>query len=291
MTTNAGTTAGLPVSGAQHTIATTPTDVATIDFTNTTVTPAATDVTPANDQVVWQKTITVGSKDVNLSSMRFRQLGSVMSSDLQNFRLYVDGTQVGSAVTSADLSNYVTFTFSPAVVVKTGSRVVKLVADVVGGSSRTYQFSLRQAADIEAIDSQFGVPVLARVSSTVGFSTMDAGIQTVLAGTITITKTTDSPSGNVVNAGSGVTLAKFTVKAQGEKLKVENLRVSHSASDATWTKIRSGALFANGVQVGSIADINEDNQTPTYTQFNLGSALIVEPGKDVLLRCVEMCST
>ncbi|KKW36435.1 MAG: Glycoprotein gp2, partial [Candidatus Giovannonibacteria bacterium GW2011_GWA2_53_7] len=68
-----------------------------------------------------------------------------------------------------------------------------------------------------------------------------------------------------------------------EKLKIEHLRVSHTASDDTWTKIRNGALFVNGVQVGSTADINEDTQSTAYTQYNLGSSLIVEPGHDVTL--------
>jgi len=288
VTAGATEATGVPVSSAEHTIATTPTDLATLNFTNTTVTPAAASIDPQNDFTVWQKAVTVGSKDLNLKAMRFRQIGSVQSGDLNNFRLYVDGVQVGNAVASLDSNNYVNFSFSTPVTLKTGSRTIKLLADVVGGSNRNFQFSLRQAGDIEAIDSQFGVPVLACVVCTAtvvttAFSTMDAGLQTINAGTLTITKTTDSPSGNVVLAGSGVTLAKFTLRAQGEKLKVESLRVNQTNSDSAVTKLRNGALFANGVQVGSTADIWEDSASTYYTQYNLGSSLILEPGKDVTL--------
>ncbi len=285
---------GVPVSSAEHTIATTPTDMATINFTTTTVTPAAASIDPQNDYTVWQKAITVGSKDVNLKAMRFRQIGSVQSGDLNNFRLYVDGVMVGTAVASLDSMNYVNFMFATPATLKTGSRTIKLVADVVGGSNRNFQFSLRQAGDMEAADSQFGVTVLPCVSCTAinivtAFSTMDAGLQTINPGTLTITKMTDSPSGNVVLAGSSVVLAKFTLRAQGEKLKVESLRVNQTNSNggsvvaSNVTKLRNGALFANGVQVGSTADIWEDSAATFFTQYNLGSSLILEPGKDVTL--------
>jgi hypothetical protein len=73
------------------------------------------------------------------------------------------------------------------------------------------------------------------------------------------------------------------VRGAGEKLKVENLRVSHTNPGNVWAGIRNGALFLNGVQIGSTATINEDNQTPAYTQFNLGSSMVLDPGVDYSL--------
>ncbi len=268
---------GTPVSGAQMTIAATPSGITTADWTGTTL-PAVASIDPSNDYVMWQQNLSVGSRDALLSTIRFRQIGSVNAGDLTNFRLLIDGVQQGTAVVSVDASNYVTFDFSAApITLKAGTRVVKLLGDMVGGSNRTFQFSLRQAGDAELWDSQLLVTVLPTVSSS-SFSALSSGIQTVNQGTISITKATDSLSGNVTLGGSGIALAKFSVRAAGEKLKVESLRISHTADSNNWAGIRNGALFLNGVQIGSTATINEDGQSPAYTQFNLGSAMILNPG-------------
>jgi hypothetical protein len=89
----------------------------------------------------------------------------------------------------------------------------------------------------------------------------------------------DSPSGNVVKDSSATTIAKYELKAYGEKIKVEYLTVSvDSSNDASLTALRNGALFANGTQVGSTA-----NLTTAGTNFSLGSSLVIVPGTPVIL--------
>lgn len=276
---------GLPVSGPELDIVAAPSGMTTADFTGS-FSPLTGTVDPQNDYIVWQNSISIGSRDANLTAFRVQQIGSVYADDIKNFRLMVDGVQVGAAVEKADANRFVTFMASPAFVMKTGTHVMKVVADIVGGSNRNFQFSLRRVVDIELLDSQFGI-VVTPTKAAAAFSAVESGNATptisINAGTLTITKATDSPSGNVVINGSGITYAKYTVKANGEKLKVENLRISHTASDALWTKIRNGALFLNGVQIGSTADINEDSQSTAYTQFNLGSSMILDPGVNYTL--------
>ena len=94
--------AGLPISGAQQTVVAAPNGMTTISFNGTTLPNSASNVDPQVDYVVWQNTVSVGSRDALLSSIRFRQLGSVSTSDLKNFRLMVDVTQVGAAVESVN---------------------------------------------------------------------------------------------------------------------------------------------------------------------------------------------
>src|SRR3989339_892720 len=280
--TNASIGGSFPVSGNLHSIAT-----ATLaDFNmSSTVTPATTDVDSQSDYVMFQNSVSITERDVYLRSVRFRQIGSMSKSDLSNFRLYVEGVQVGSIVSSVDENNYLVFDLSSSpVLMKTGTRIIKLLGDVVDGSSRTFSFSIRQASDVEVTDSQYGVNVLARANST-SFSALTTGTQTIASGTLTITKMSDSPSGNVINGATNVKLAKFQVKANGEKVKVENLRVYVDESDSdTALTLRNGMIYANGVQIGNTASLAAlDDATLGYTEYNLGSALVVEPGTPVVL--------
>ncbi len=284
-TTDAGVVTGTPVSGAEHTLATAPSGMATANFSSSSMpgTSAGQTIDPQNDYTVWGAQVAVGSRDVLMSALRVQQIGSVYVDDVQNFRLMVDGVQMGTAVMKADANRFVTFTFPTPVTLKAGSHVIKIMADLVGGSNRNFQFSLRRVVDVELWDSQLNVSVTPTVLNNSFVAVEALNTVGINVGTLTITKSTDSPSGNVVNNGTAVTLAKFKVKAQGEKLKVENLRVSHTASDAVWTGIRNGGLYLDGVQIGSTATLNEDSQGTPYTQYNLGSSMILEPGKEYTL--------
>lgn len=247
---------------------------------------------PASDVVGWQDTATIGTRAASLKAIQFRVIGSVLPGDLQNFRFYIDGVQQGAAVAQTDANGYIVFDFSAApVTMQTGGRVMKILVDVINGSGRNFTLSLRSAADIQAIDSQYNQQIL----PTVNTSTFpdSAGQQTISNGTLTITKTTDSPSGDVVHGASGVVLGRFTFKAAGERMKVESLRATFAAQNSAGSNIvnldalRNGAIFANGVQIGSTQTLWEDSAAASnsagtnYTQYSLGSSLIVTPGSPV----------
>jgi hypothetical protein len=264
------------------------------------VTPNGGTVDPQTDYVMWQGTLNVSSRDARLNALRFQQIGSVNAADLSNFRLMIDGVQVGSSVASVDSNRYVNFDFTAApLTVKSGTRTIKLVGDIVGGSNRNLQFSIRRAGDISILDSQLGVNVTvvnnANTNTGTSFLPVDSssgglsytpgtnnGAVAITQGNLTFTKTTDSVSGNVVFQGSQITLGKFNLKAAGESMKVENLKVSFTKNAVTAAtgvnQIRNGALFVNGTQVGSTQSIDT-----VGTTFNLGSALVVVPGHDATL--------
>lgn len=271
--TGASVTGSFPLTG--NTMSVSSATLSTFAF-NAATTPAATDVDAGQtDFTLWKNVTSIGNRDIRLESIRFRQIGSVTYSDLQNLSFYVDGVKKGSTQ-QLGTDGYVTFDFSSSPVnLISGSRTLELRGDVIGGSSKTYSFSVQQATDLVAADSQYNAYVTAtNVPAT-------TGTQTVLAGTLSVTKLSTSPSGNITKDASNATLAKYEFKAYGESMKVEYLKVTVDSSRNANGKLRNGALYANGVQIGSTADLNEKNSASVSTTYSLGSSLIVTPGSPV----------
>ena len=290
VTTNASAVNGVyPINSNLQTLATA--TLAGVSF-NTTTTPSSdADITPQNDFTVWQNITTITTRAVTFNRISLREIGTIDYAGLQNFRLFVDGVAVGTTVQNLDSNGYITFDLlaSPRRL-EAGARTIKVLADIIGGSSRTFKFSLRVSADANFVDTQYGVNVLPQANSTT-FTARTTGIQTVSTGTLIITKTTDSPAANIIDGSSNATLAKFTLTAAGEKVKIETLYVeaiwtnSDSGAGEAVATLRNGMLIANGVQVGSTASLDVDDTTEddSGTTFNLGSSLVVEPGNPVTL--------
>jgi hypothetical protein len=285
ITSNATAVNGtFPVNGNIHTTAAA--NLATVNFAaSASTTPAQnTSLSPQNNFIMFENSVQVGVRAVNFKSITFRNLGSVAQNDLQNLKLYVDGVQIGTTIATPGSDGYFTFDVSSAPVkLETGTRIFKVIGDVVGGSTKTFQISVYKASDVNLVDSQYNVNILSTQNS-LAFSPVQAGQQTVATGALTITKRTDSTSGNIAKGASAAILAKYDLKATGEPIKIENLRVSYDATpgaDAvsanSITELRNGALFVDGVQVGSTMTLYEATDT-AYTEFTLGSALIVTPG-------------
>lgn len=288
VTSNSSSVKGnFPLNGNLMTVATA--SLAGVQFAASASTTPSTNssLNPQNAYTVWQNSVVVSTRTVNLTRIAFREIGSVPYSALSNFVLNIDGMNVGGAVASLDKNGYVTFDMSNApVALQTGTRVVKVLADVVGGSNQNFYFGVRVAADANFVDSQYGVNVAPTVNAS-SFP-VSAGVQTVAAGTLSTQKTTDSPSGNIVNTASNAVLARYTVTAAGEAVKISSLNVRAIFTDndacsgysSSAFRLRNGAVYANGVQIGSTTNIVT---TSAGTQFNFGSSLIVQPGTPVTL--------
>ncbi len=294
ITSNASSVTGTyPVKGNLMTVATA--TLAGVDLTGSAPTPSAASINPMNDTVVWENLTSITTRSVTLGWMRLREIGTVSYSDLKNFRLYVDGVMIGSAVANLDSNGYVTFDMTAApVTLQTGTRDIKVLADVIGGSSKKFNFSIRAVADVRFTDTQYNANVLVTYNSGTAFAVKTTGDQTINSGTITVQKATDSPAGNVTNLASNQVLGRFTLTAAGEKVKVDTLTAAVITSRTTSGSagvncLRNGALFANGVQIGSTSDLYTTTNAgsvcgsgnPQSKAFTLGSSLIVDPASPV----------
>lgn len=263
-----------PINGYLQTISAA--TLATVDF-NTTTLPSVSTVDPQVDYTVWQNTMTVGTRAVTLRSFALRNIGSIQNGDLKNFRLYVDGVNVGSAVPLIDATtNMITFDLSANPVrLETGGRVVKVLADIVGGASRTFDFSLRYPGDALMIDTDLGQGVLptANGSTFSARTATSATINSVSSSAPSVTRATDSPTANVSVGSTNVKWASFKLLANGEDVKVESLNVSVDTSVHNGG-LDNGKVFLNGVQVGSTKDLVDS----TDVNFTFGSSMILKAG-------------
>ncbi len=280
------------ISGNLFSMATNPTDLATVAVGAPTPS-GATTLDPQKDYAMWQSTVTIGNHDVLLKTLQLRIIGSVLPGDLQNFRLYVDGVQVGSAIAQPDSNGYLVFDFGSGMTLKTGGRVVKLVGDVISGSTRSFTVSLRQKTDISVVDSQYGVGILDSTGTypaTAPSQAVSALVQAINTGTLTITKNANSASGNIIKDATGVSLVSYKFEAWGEAMKVESLRANFAASIDPLSSLRNAAIYVDGAQVGSVQSLCENTVAAVAscsawvtghkgnTLYNLGSSLIVTPG-------------
>ena len=298
ITTNASAVSGnFPLRGETQSIST-GASLATADFKDTgsgstgTVLPNSSTIDPQADYSVWNTNVAVSisSGKVKLTRLALREVGSVDYTDVENFRLYVDGVQVGDAVANLDSNGYVTFdlTDDPALL-KSGTRALKVLADVVGGSGKTFSFQLKTTADVTLVDSQYGVAITP-TSDAATFTAMRSCYDgsstyacTVGSGAVTTTKASDSPSGDIVNESSNVVLAKWKMKANGERVKVESLKAyaALTGGNTTTSTLRNAAIYADDVQIGSTFSLSMTSATPS--EVNLGSSLILEPNESVVI--------
>ena len=267
------------MSGANATLA-------TVDFGASTLPASDGAPSPQDEYVMWQNNITIGNRAVNFYSLTFREIGNITFSDLANFKLYIDGIQVGATVAALDTNGYVTFDLGATPKkLETGARQFKLVGDIKGGSTRTFSFSVRQASDITVADVDYGANVLAKSNGgTFNTTNTTTASQQVAGGSMSFIKATDSPSGNVIMGASGVTLAKYTLRATGEAIKIEKLKASFVSGHTALTSLRNGKIMANGVQIGSTASLKSTVSSATFTEYTVNYT--VPTGSDVTLALV-----
>ncbi len=232
-------------------------------------------------QTVWQAPIQVSQRSVALKGMTLRFVGSAPYDSLANVRLMIDGVQAGQT-TTVNSNGYIVFDMmgSP-VTVNTGSHTFEVRADVVKGSSYSFQLSLQNAADLMVTDTQLNVNVAPTTNSTTTFSQSQAGTITVNTGSITVTiDPSFSAMTNVTGGATNSVIAKYKLRGYGEDIKVTSLSVTPALSSATPSAsgLNNVTLYFNGSQVGS-----SQNWTSGALTFNLGSSMIVPANQDATL--------
>lgn len=281
-------TGNFPIVGNSMTIATV-TDLGKLTFG--TVLPTSTSTVDPGQLAyeVARFPVTASNQNLQLNYIAFTNLGSAGATNLTNFKLFNGGVQVGPVVASQDVNRMVAFDLSGAPLTITSGTTINLSlrADIIGGSTLTYQWSIQNSSDVQVKDMQYGVSLFPGGGST--FSIVKAaGVTTINSGTNSFSKTSDSPSGTVALNATNVTLGKFVITANGEPVKVTSLnaRVIIAGATGNGKTIKNLKLYANGVQVGSTQSSVIDSATQAVgsttadandVSFTLGTSLVVQP--------------
>ncbi len=253
-----------PVSGASMSVFTS-TDIAKATSTLTSGLGSSI-VAGSLNQTIWSTALSLSGRAVYLKSLAVKVIGSVPANSLQNVKLFVAGIQVASAI-GMDANGMITFDLTSAPYKIDSSRTIEVRADVVNGSSRTFSVSLQNASDLMIVDSNYNVGITVATPAT-----QSTGTFTVSTGSVTAQLDSSLAAGDVVTGASNVALARYTMKAYGEDMKISYLQASST------DQLDNVALYANGVQIGSTQTIATVGAAKLYS---IGSSLIIPAGQTV----------
>ena len=279
---SSGTTAGgsFPVKGNEFLTAFIA-DLGYIDLTSTTTFPATLDPKP-EAQEVWRFTATANSQKMTLKKIVMTLVGTTSPGDIQDLTLSVGGVQVG-AVAQLGTDNKVMFDWSatPYTLLSGQNKVFVLMGKVVKGTGRAFKFTIRSTADFVSTDTNYSadtVPLLNAAALTVVDPDSAGDGTNINNGTLTISRSANSPAGNIAAGGLDIPLARFDYRANGEDIKVSYVRVlmNQESTDGT---LDDGKLYFNGSQVGVTDDsVADEEGTTTGNVFSLGNTVIIPAG-------------
>lgn len=224
--------------------------------------------------------VAVTNSPVWLKSVKYTVVGSANMADLRNLKFMVNGSQVGSTIgnVSSDGSIVISLESNP-IKLPTGNSVVDLYADILGSPNRNFTVRVLRPYDLNVVDSQYSTGV----SPTV---TDDSNQVTINQGQITVSLASDTPTGNVPNGASNVTLGKFTIFASGEPVKVKflDLRIDQGATGDTWVTL---ANLTEDIQNISLVDDagSQIGSTIATIAFGTGSGQCTTPTTTTTVTC------
>lgn len=237
------------------------------------------------NQTVWSGNDVISTRDVLLRAATFKFVGSAPIDFASNLSLYVDGAKVaGPSAINGNNGNKVTFDLgNTPYLMRTGSHTMEVRGDIVKGSARTYTFSIENVADLMLEDSSLtGVNVSTYVgSSPLTQSTSAYTTVTISTGSVTVNVDPAFNTNKVTGGATNVPVGQFTLKAYGEDVKVNSLKVTFATT--TISTLNNVSLYVNGGQVGTSQNFTVAAATAGGLTYNLGSSLIIPANSTVTL--------
>ena len=282
VSTGASVSGSFPISGNLMSLLSAQSDLAAVTLSAGTM--ASSPIKAGNsNMIVWSANTSVTKKAVDFKYLALKQVGSINNDDLANLSLYVDGTKVSTGVLTSNNDLVFDLTSAPSRL-NIGSHTVELKADIVKGSSRTFNFQLQTVANTVFTDTNYGVNIAPAGTIVSGTSYL------ISSGTVTTASDSSFTATEVVKTASNVSLGKFTMKAWGEDVKINTLAASLSFTGTSSATVTEGlndlAIFVDGNQVGSSQTVNlatsSENAT-TSKSFGTTNLFTIPAGETVVV--------
>ncbi len=226
------------------------------NFPSATVSPAASTINAGStNQNLWSRSLTISQHAVKLHAMTVKMIGSAPTNTLSNVALYVDGVNVATSTVNSN-SQFV-FALTSPLALTTGSHLVEVHGDVVGGAYRNFYLSLEQGTDLAIEDSQIPGVYVSTTSAGAVATNLIGGLVTINNGSLTINQNTAfNNTTSLVGGATNTTLASFKFTSYGEDVKVSSLSFMPtislaSATTATASQSAAGATTVNVTNAGT----------------------------------------
>jgi len=249
VTNGASVSGSFPMTGNMMSTATV-TDFGTVNISrvadnSTAVDPGSTGFTAAH------YTLAPAYQNLQLEYLKFQMIGSAAAADVTNIKLYDGTTQLGSTQQlGSDKTVAFDLTGSPLAISSSQTKHLYLKVDVASGSTRTFYFSIQKKSDIIVKDTAYDIYITPNNGTIGTFASQDSSQVTIGSGSITVSKSTESPTGNIADGATNLTFAKYSMKATGEDIKVSNIGYACISND-TSALIDNVKILIDGVQQGT----------------------------------------
>ena len=225
----------LPISGAQHTVNAT-LSLGAISTSTSAFDPGAAQTKNVGDTGVkfsGVKFTASSAEDMRLFSVRWRQVGSVASTDLSNLTTVVEGTSYPTILDST--GKYYTTVFPGGLLIKKGNSADMYITGDIAGSNaanRTADFDLDKVTDVYFVGQTYGYGVAPSGTYTPWYNgyvfTINPGSAT------TIGKATEVAAQNIAVNVANQPLGGFVTDFKGEAVSVTSLAIT-IATSSTFT--------------------------------------------------------
>ncbi|MCX6790937.1 MAG: hypothetical protein NTV62_01940 [Candidatus Gribaldobacteria bacterium] len=251
----------------------------------------------ANAQVTTNGNIEVGTVQADVAKFKFVQNNSKEDirierlvvyfegslnegKDLGNFTLYSpEGTQIATGSTMKD--RYVTFILAtPYVITKGLTKELTVRADVLDGATRYYRAQLQNSYDMMIKGANSGAYISPLNSDGVTYVDGTSGADAnsyfrIKVGALTISKLATSASGAVAPSQTDISLAKYSIKSNGEKVDIRKIGVYVKVYAASATHMLSGTLKIQDADTGVVyASVSADTASLQNTTAISGAVLV-----------------
>lgn len=253
-------------------------DLGQYTFSSSTY-PTAVDPSATVEREFWRMTSTGQNQKIALSYMKFTMIGTAASTDFKDFKLTIGSNVYGPVDMAADKTVTFDMSSNPYIYESGQTKNISLSGKVIGGASRSFYFAVQNRADVVVYDTNYGVFLKPNKSDT--FTIIKAaGTTSINSGTLTIAKSTTTPTGSLPLGATSVTLANFDFTAAGENIKVTSLAAELACSSSTAAEIKNVKVLVDGSQIGSTdSTVTCGDSNAVSGLSSLGNTFIINAGQ------------